>query len=212
MDTWTLQTGYPVVTVNRNYEKRTATVSQKRYLTDTVHVRSDTDHCWWVPLSYTTAHQLDFNNIRPKSWLTCKCNDTNVAIPETLADLPDETEWVVFNVKMSGLYKVQYDQKNWELLITQLSGTQYNKIDTMNRAQLIDDVLDLAWTGDQDYSVALRLVDYLKHETEYIPWKSALDNLSAVNRILRRSAQYGLFKVKSLTFLFCQRFGGAASC
>lgn len=50
-------------------------------------------------------------------------------------------------------------------------------------------------TGEQDYSIALRIVEYLKHEKEYIPWKSALDNLSSVNRILRRSAQYGLFKV-----------------
>ncbi len=59
----------------------------------------------------------------------------------------------------------------------------------------------LCRTGDQDYSIALRIVEYLKHEKEYIPWKSALDNLSAVNRILRRSSQYGLFKV-SFSFVF----------
>lgn len=28
MDTWTLQTGYPVITVNRNYNKKTVEISQ----------------------------------------------------------------------------------------------------------------------------------------------------------------------------------------
>lgn len=145
MDSWTLQTGYPIVTVNRNYENGTALVSQKRYLADTVQLRSDTDHCWWVPLSYTSTEELDFNNTQPESWLKCKSNDKNVALPETLEDLPDETEWVVFNIEMSGLYKVKYDTKNWDLLIAQLSGPNYNQISSINRAQLIDDALDLAW-------------------------------------------------------------------
>ncbi|KAJ6638815.1 Aminopeptidase N [Pseudolycoriella hygida] len=194
MDSWTVQTGYPIVSVERNYEKGTAKVSQKRYLSDTVQARADTEHCWWVPLSYTSAEELDFNNTQPESWLKCKSSEKNVAVPETLEDLPKETEWVIFNIEMSGLYKVKYDEKNWDLLIAQLAGPDYNKISSINRAQLIDDALDLAWTGEQDYSIALRIVEYLKHEKEYIPWKSALDNLSSVNRILRRSSQYGLFK------------------
>ena len=32
MDTWTLQMGFPLVTVNRNYDDNTATVSQSRFL------------------------------------------------------------------------------------------------------------------------------------------------------------------------------------
>lgn len=146
MDSWTLQTGYPIVTVNRNYENGTAQVSHKRYLADNTgeHVEAE-QHCWWVPLSYTSTEELDFNNTQPESWLKCKSTDKNIAINETLEDLPDETEWVVFNIKMSGLYKVMYDERNWDLLIAQLSGPNYNKISAINRAQLIDDALDLAW-------------------------------------------------------------------
>lgn len=192
MDAWTLQTGYPMINVVRDYKRGTADVTQVRYLADIVRSRADLDTCWWVPLSYTTAHELNFNDTHPKEWLSCDNNE--IAVPKTLKSLPDATQWVLFNIDLSGLYKVKYDEKNWDLLIEQLSGPDYIKISAANRAQLIDDALDLAWTGDQDYSIALRLVDYLKHEREYIPWKSALDNLNAVNVMLKRSPQFGLFQ------------------
>ena len=32
MDTWTLQMGFPLITVRRNYDARTARVSQQRFL------------------------------------------------------------------------------------------------------------------------------------------------------------------------------------
>ena len=35
MDTWTLQMGFPVVTVRRNYQDKTATVTQQRFLVGT---------------------------------------------------------------------------------------------------------------------------------------------------------------------------------
>ncbi len=37
MDTWTLQTGFPVVTVDRNYESKSATISQVMVQNDHVH-------------------------------------------------------------------------------------------------------------------------------------------------------------------------------
>jgi aminopeptidase N len=54
--------------------------------------------------------------------------------------------------------------------------------------------MDLAWTGQQDYGIALDMINYLKQESEYIPWKAALDNLRIVNRLLIRSQLYGVFK------------------
>lgn len=143
MNAWTVKTGYPVIMVDRDYKKGSAEISQKRYLSDTVRSREDFETCWWVPLSYTTASELDFNDTHPEDWLACDDND--VAVPKTLKGLPDSDEWVIFNIQLSGLYKVMYDQKNWDLLIAQLSGPDYAKISAGNRAQLIDDALTLAW-------------------------------------------------------------------
>lgn len=142
MDSWTLQSNYPMITVNRDYERGSAEISQKRYLTDAIFGRWQPDRCWWIPLSYTSEKQLDFNNTQAKSWLSC--SDQNVSIPETLNDLPNEMEWVLFNIEMSGLYRVKYDEGNWDLLIAQLA-LDSNIISTVNRAQLIDDAFKLAW-------------------------------------------------------------------
>lgn len=111
-----------------------------------------------------------------------------------IENLPDKEQWVIFNIQLAGLYKIKYDRRNYKLIVQALNGDQFKNINTINRAQLIDDAMDLAWTGEQDYGIALAMINYLKQEDEYIPWKSALDNLRLVNRLLIRSPLYGVFK------------------
>lgn len=141
-----LQTGYPIVNVTRNYKNNSAEVTQHRFLKNPMQPKKlmDNDNpCWWVPLSYTTEQELDFNTTEPKTWL--ECNSTNQPISKEIFDLPEDDEWVIFNVQIAGLYKIRYDEHNWNLLIKQLSGPEYEKISTLNRAALINDALDLAW-------------------------------------------------------------------
>lgn len=192
MDTWTLQTGYPVITVKRNYGKRTAEVSQKRFLRDTSK-SDEKSPCWWVPLSYTSKKDLDFKTTHPKYWLSCS-NEKQVI------ELDADDDWVIFNIQIAGIYKINYDQKNWDLLIDTLNGASYKEIDTLNRVQLIDDAADLAVTGELKYDVFFRILNYLKQETEYLPWKTALTNIGALDRKLMRGADYGMFKVS----IFCK--------
>lgn len=47
-----------------------------------------------------------------------------------------------------------------------------------------------------DYQLALKLVGYLKLETEFIPWNAGLAALQPIKVILSRTADYGIFKVK----------------
>lgn len=195
MDSWTVQTGYPVITIERNYIDGTAVASQDRYLLDTTSTRSDFEECWWVPLSYTTQDELDFNNTQPKKWMECGEGPKKKVEFKSLAP---KDQWVIFNIQLSGLYKVKYDTKNWDMLIATLMSKSFDNIHIINRAQLIDDALDLAWTGDQDYDIAMSLIEYLRQEKEYIPWKAALDNLKQVNRILKKTSHYDVFKVSGL--------------
>ncbi|EDX14831.1 aminopeptidase Ey [Drosophila simulans] len=191
MDSWTLQTGYPVINVTRDYTSRTANLSQERYLLNSDVSRAHKG-CWWVPLSYTSQEEKDFNNTAPKEWM--ECTETGKSVPKTIQDLPGPGQWVIFNNQLSTPYKVNYDAQNWKLLIETLNSEDYQSIHVVNRAQLIDDVLFFAWTGEQDYEIALQVISYLQRERELLPWKSAFDNLKLVNRIVRQTSSFEFFK------------------
>ena len=55
MDTWTLQMGYPVLNVTRNYDENTMTITQNRFLSVTTNPsRLDPhDYKWWVSDDFT---------------------------------------------------------------------------------------------------------------------------------------------------------------
>ncbi|EDX14830.1 GD17884 [Drosophila simulans] len=119
---------------------------------------------------------------------------TGLNHPKTIQDLPGPDQWVIFNNQLSAPYKVNYDAQNWKLLIETLNSEDYQSIHVVNRAQLIDDVMYFAWTGEQNYEIALQVISYLERERELLPWKSAFDNLKFVNGILRQSSNFKFFK------------------
>ena len=69
--------------------------------------------------------------------------------------------------------RVNYDEKNWKMIIKQLND-DHMKIHVINRAQIIDDAINLARSGLLSYEIALGVTSYLNKEVEYIPWAAAL--------------------------------------
>ncbi|XP_043065120.1 aminopeptidase Ey-like [Drosophila ficusphila] len=192
MDSWILQTGYPILHVTRDYSARTASFSQDRYLLNTNLSKTDRSECWWIPLSFTTQEEKDFNNTAPKAWM--ECSKTAKSLPKTLEDLPGPDQWVIFNTRLSSPYKVNYDARNWELLIATLNSDDFESIHVVNRAQLLSDVLYFAWTGEQGYDTALKVIGYLKRERELLPWRSVLDQLNIVSSLIQPTSNFGTFK------------------
>lgn len=190
MDTWTLQTGFPLITVARNYVAGTAEISQERFL---LNQTQSSESRWWVPITYTSPGQ-DFNNTYNNIWL----NDKQWSLK--MNDMPKKDEPVIFNVQQTGFYRVNYDKKNWKLLAETLN-KDHTSIHVINRAQILDDALELAKVGKLDYQTALSLTGYLSKETEYIPWYSALHGLSHIKDMLKRTSAYGEFKSYMLKLL-----------
>uniref|UniRef100_A0AAY4B2B0 Aminopeptidase n=1 Tax=Denticeps clupeoides TaxID=299321 RepID=A0AAY4B2B0_9TELE len=75
-------------------------------------------------------------------------------------------------------------------LIQQLE-TRPNEIFTINRGQLIDDAFNLARAKYVNVTLALDTTKYLKNDTEYIPWQSAVHNLDYFILMFDRSEVYG---------------------
>ncbi|XP_071443952.1 aminopeptidase N-like [Hetaerina americana] len=185
MDTWTLQTGYPLITVERNYENGTALITQERYF-GIKYFRDPSVH-WWVPLSFTSQDELNFSETTPKQWLPKE-------VSTEVTGLPDADKWVIFNLQAGGLYRVNYDEENWKMIIAAFNSADFIKIHVVNRAQVIDDAMNLATVGKLKYTMVFDLLNYLKKEKHYLPWKAALRNIAYIDRMLRRTAEYGIFK------------------
>lgn len=111
------------------------------------------------------------------------------------------TSNLTFRFAFIGYYRVNYDKKNWDLLISYLKSDNYEKIPPVNRAQLLDDSLNLARAGVLPYGTALEIAEYLEKEVDYIPWYSALTAFTFLNLRLTGTDYYPLFKVKQLDWL-----------
>lgn len=88
-----------------------------------------------------------------------------------------------------------YDEVNYQLLIDYLKSEEYSNIHPLNRAQLLDDSLNLARAGLLNYSTALDLTTYLAKETDFIPWISYFRVLTFLNTRFSGTQDYEIFKV-----------------
>lgn len=188
MDSWTLQTGFPVVKVTRDYGASGIRFEQEKFYVIPKKDRNE-NTLWWIPITYTSKTEKNFDDTKPKLWLNGKDYQTYDSI--------DSSQWLLVNLQQTGYYRVNYDIDNWKLISDHLNDpTIYKEIPITNRAQLIDDVLSLARSGYLDYSVALDLTRYVVHENDTIPWKSFLGKMSYIHGMMRKEKDYGDFKVR----------------
>ncbi|XP_060892359.1 aminopeptidase N-like [Labrus mixtus] len=191
MNTWVLQMGFPVVTINTT----TGVVSQQHFLLDPdseVTTPSVYNYEWIVPIKWmkTGADQVS-------EWL----NQNSTTIDKMKVS---EADWVLANHNVSGYYRVNYDEANWEKLLTTLTNN-HQLIPVINRAQLIDDAFNLARAKIIPTVLALRTTKYLSLEREYMPWDSALGSLDFFDLMFDRNEVYGVMQEylkKQVTPLF----------
>lgn len=193
METWTLQMGYPVLSVTRDYDTNKAKLVQQRFLLSSPLPSDTHDYKWWVPITFTKPGG-DFNNTYNKMWMK---DSENIKV---IDGMPDKNEAAIFNIQQTGYYRVNYDEDNWKLIIQQLR-EDHTKIHVINRAQIIDDVLNLARSGLLEYQLALEVTTYLNKENDYIPWAAALSGLEYIDEMLKETESYEDFKLYMRTLM-----------
>ncbi|CAH2105873.1 unnamed protein product [Euphydryas editha] len=196
MDSWTLQTGFPVLTITRDYKKGSITFKQERFVLINDTLNENNSSVWWIPVSYTTASEKDFKSTRPKLWLR---GERSIIVDNISIS---ENDWFIANIQQTGFFRINYDQRNWQLLIKVLNNpSRFEEIHPINRAQIIDDAMNLALSGRLDYKTALDISSYLFHERSYVPWKAGLVALGYIDTMLSKGAYYLEYKSYVLRLL-----------
>ncbi|XP_066591366.1 uncharacterized protein [Prorops nasuta] len=175
METWTNQPGYPVIYVSTD-ETGLVTLQQKRFFIRNLN-NMPSEMKWHVPLTWTTSkkdQQPNFKSVETKLWLKKDSETTNIKI--------DSNEWIIFNIQQSGFYRVRYDRDLWYRIFTVLNSKEFEQIHELNRAAIVDDLLNLARAGLLDYTIALDGLKYIEQETNYLPIKSAINGLRYLQR------------------------------
>ncbi|NXS41302.1 ERAP1 aminopeptidase, partial [Balaeniceps rex] len=169
MDTWTLQKGFPLVTVT--VRGKNVHLQQERHMKG-VDSPSSTGYLWHIPLTYITS----------------KSDTVQRFLMTTKADviiLPEEVEWVKFNVDMNGYYIVHYEGDGWDRLINLLK-ENHTVISSNDRANLINNVFQLVRIKRLSISKAFDLTLYLKHEREIMPVLQGMHELIPIYRLMER--------------------------
>ncbi|KAK5932184.1 hypothetical protein CgunFtcFv8_003909 [Champsocephalus gunnari] len=169
MDTWTLQEGFPLVTVEvRGREVR---LSQERYLkTDDYSLTEG--FLWQIPLTYMTSTSSTVHRFLLKT-------KTDVLY------LPEEADWVKFNVDMSGYYMVHYAGEGWNSII-KLLHHNHTALSSNDRASLIHNIFQLVSTEKVRLDTALDLSLYLSKETEIMAVTQGFGELVPLYKLMEK--------------------------
>lgn len=143
-----------------------------------------------MPITFTNEKEVNFNNVPTKYWIK------NVPSLEITDMGANRNEWVIVNIQETGYYRVNYDEENWKMLIDYLlDPSKFKNIGALNRAQLLDDALNLARAGRIDYPLVLNLTRYLEHEKDYVPWQAGFVALAYLDNMFIKTGNYDKFKV-----------------
>lgn len=188
--TWETQIGYPLVEIKIDNDAKTFVVSQQRYFAATDVKPEEDNRSWFIPLNFATASDPDFADTTITDYLPNELASKAIPFPSEF----DATKWFVFNKQQLGYFRVNYEDSNWREIIKVLKSDDFKQIHVLNRAQLVDDSLNLAADGFLNYEIAFELVSYMEHETDYIPWKAAANNLEKLDFLLKDRPIYEWFK------------------
>lgn len=187
---WSNQKGFPVLKVARN-DNGSITLYQEKY--DAVYKPNETDSSlWWIPFNFASASNPVFNVTAPFAWMPNDRREYLINKDENSSWMNDD--WVIFNRQQTSFYRVWYDEKNYNLINTELNTGNLDRIHEINRAQYIDDLNDLVNTGRVQPKLLFNALTYLKKEIQYAAWVSARRAILDLNQIYAASGKLEIFK------------------
>ncbi|KAJ8915223.1 hypothetical protein NQ315_015446 [Exocentrus adspersus] len=173
MNTFTVQMGYPILTVVINGNNYTLT--QKRFLKDPNATYDSTEsiygYKWTIPVTYVT----DLG--KSSDLILFKYNDESLTVQK-----PGGASWLKFNYDQIGYYRVNYPVEVWRNL-----SSLYDSFSVSDRTHLIEEAFSVAEAGQLSYEIPLELTTNIVDELDYTPWSVASSKLKGVLSYLSNS-------------------------
>ncbi|KAL3288376.1 hypothetical protein HHI36_002824 [Cryptolaemus montrouzieri] len=196
LETWLYESGYPLVEVNRNYESRTASISQTEFF-EKNFVQLDFERRgiikkWWIEMSFL------YRGMQKKMKAECSNEKSNIT------GIPPDV-YLLVNVDMEAPIRVNYDDRNWKLITDGLKSEDFGAIPVLARNRLVDDVCLFAQMGLVKYELFFNFLSYLKDEILELPWQSALTQFESLDIQLRQYPIHSIFE-KYMRFLLYSQF------
>ncbi|KAJ2952363.1 hypothetical protein O0L34_g4648 [Tuta absoluta] len=174
MKVWVEEPGFPVIQVDVDSVADILNLRQERFFISPT--ATQTEQLWPIPLTFTTAANPDWNNLTPSHVMTGRTMPIQVNI--------GESDWVIFNVKQKGIYRVNYNVENWQKIAAALKGN-LSSIHHLNRAQIVDDVFAFMRSGRMAYDHGFQILEFLKKESSFYVWSPAISGFTWLrNRLI----------------------------
>ena len=179
METWVNNSGFPEVNVVRDYESNSVTLYQFRF--GWLWTPNDTEEAamtWPLWMSYHSpgVPGTDGGKLLP-------------AVRSQQLNLPRQLhgKLLVFNKEAGSYFRVRYDARSL-CKVAKLLRENHTQISVVERAQLLEDLAPLSMPNPEckPCGVAgwVHMMEYLKKERSYIPWKIALNNFLMLHSTL----------------------------
>lgn len=178
LEPYTLQGGFPLVTATKNGDK--ITLTQKRFLSDELEHNDTTK--WNIPITVAIKPENFKDTL---SYLSIfKQNADNLTIGVANSTMG----FYLLNVQQFGYYRVNYDEENWRAIEKALK-SNHEVIHPANRAQIIDDLFNLAKVGYLNYDLVFSIISYVKKDKDYLPWLATFNGLSYLEQRVPSDAE-----------------------
>ena len=168
---WTEQPAFPVVTVKREADGKVR-LTQERF---TVNFKNAPPLLWQIPLTYSVVGET------PSTLLM---TDKTAALENIPADRA-----LKLNLKGAGNYRVEYDDRSWELLLKALP-----KLGVEDRVNLMSDAWAFVQAGLAPVSLYFGLVEKLPASTDLAEREQIINVLVFVNGLLVGSSERERFQ------------------
>ncbi len=176
MDTWTKQTGYPLLSVEM--DGGGVGLHQTRFFLSGVPDEEDSGQ-WTVPLGIRTEGAPDVFSV--------------VEGKEARMDVAGSREgWVKVNPDQTGFYRSNYSAELWNRLTDAVGAGVLSS--AMDRLGLQNDAFALARAGYLEPARPLNLALAYRNETDYTVWADLSENLRAYDTLLSGQVCHASFR------------------